>query len=430
MLSVFKKETEITIHIDAIANTPVITNWYQVENLCRMINSNDAGAKEAARALRKKLESGSPQQQLNVITMIQAMIDRCGSRFKAEMATSKFVQALSFTIWSGWTDIHVRARLIERLAVWAQACGGDPGLVSIQNLHRKVLDDRCLMQSVSASSPTNNPNSVVRPPMTREQRLSQIMSDVELADNNAHMLHEAVIFANPELEAVEENVLIKEFYSKCITLHRGMQIYLAEVVESSEPNEVCLASILSVNEELTRALTSYGQMMDRRQVVRTQAATRPSDIDTGAGVDPWVRVTSSPSMSHDLMTFAREGSPAKDNGKGAGSYEECSAAQDPSVASHTATTAESPFDPFADEPYYVSGPTETDLVSSAIRSGKQRAETAHGHHQEDGLSPQEREQLLRLLRDDAVVGSSSSGTELEASSSSSTGISATVSPVV
>ena len=45
------------------------------------------------------------------------------------------------------------------------------------------------------------------------QRLSQIMTDVELADNNAHMLHEAVSFANPELEAVEENELIKVWHN-------------------------------------------------------------------------------------------------------------------------------------------------------------------------------------------------------------------------
>lgn len=36
----------------------------------------------------------------------------------------------------------------------------------------------------------------------------QIMQDIELANSNAHMLVEAVSFADPELEAVEENALI------------------------------------------------------------------------------------------------------------------------------------------------------------------------------------------------------------------------------
>lgn len=36
-----------------------------------------------------------------------------------------------------------------------------------------------------------------------------IRQDIELANNNAHMLSEAVSFADPDLEAVEENDLIK-----------------------------------------------------------------------------------------------------------------------------------------------------------------------------------------------------------------------------
>lgn len=39
--------------------------------------------------------------------------------------------------------------------------------------------------------------------------MRQMAQDIELARNNAHMLIEAVSFADPELEAIEENELIK-----------------------------------------------------------------------------------------------------------------------------------------------------------------------------------------------------------------------------
>jgi hypothetical protein len=42
-----------------------------------------------------------------------------------------------------------------------------------------------------------------------EQQMRQMAQDIEVARNNAHMLIEAVSFADPEMEAIEENELIK-----------------------------------------------------------------------------------------------------------------------------------------------------------------------------------------------------------------------------
>lgn len=39
--------------------------------------------------------------------------------------------------------------------------------------------------------------------------MRQMAQDIELARNNAHMLIEAVSFADPDLEAIEENELIQ-----------------------------------------------------------------------------------------------------------------------------------------------------------------------------------------------------------------------------
>jgi len=39
--------------------------------------------------------------------------------------------------------------------------------------------------------------------------MRQMAQDIEVARNNAHMLIEAVSFADPEMEAIEENELIK-----------------------------------------------------------------------------------------------------------------------------------------------------------------------------------------------------------------------------
>lgn len=41
--------------------------------------------------------------------------------------------------------------------------------------------------------------------------MRQMAQDIELARNNAHMLIEAVSFADPDLEAIEENELIQVY---------------------------------------------------------------------------------------------------------------------------------------------------------------------------------------------------------------------------
>lgn len=49
------------------------------------------------------------------------------------------------------------------------------------------------------------------------QQMRQMAQDIELARNNAHMLIEAVSFADPDLEAIEENELIQVYWGLLIS---------------------------------------------------------------------------------------------------------------------------------------------------------------------------------------------------------------------
>jgi D-alanyl-D-alanine dipeptidase len=123
-----------------------------------------------------------------------------------------------------------------------------------------------------------------------------------------------------------------------------------------------LAGLLTANEELARALLSYDQMMRRRRAVQASRATATFRADTGS----FARVRDSyiPSREGtDMISFSREGSPTSDDGRGTGD-----SSQTAQHSSHTTTPAVDvpSVDPFADEPYYVSGPAD---VASVIRSG-------------------------------------------------------------
>ncbi|KAG0201013.1 putative actin patch assembly and actin polymerization protein [Mortierella sp. GBA30] len=320
-------------------------------------------AKEAGKALRKKLRLGRPQQQMNAITLIQAMVDGCGSKFKVQLATTKFAEDIEAVVIADATDVNVKIRLMERLETWATSFAADPGLAVIPQLYYQLVRNNTPR---SQTSSRGGPPSPPRAPVSPEQQMRQMAQDIELARNNAHMLIEAVSFADPELEAIEENELIKEFHSKCQTLQRGIQQYLSEMTESASPNEQWLTSLLACNQDLVQAFTAYNQMMERQHLSKVTKASEMADVVPNRTGDSSPNGPQSP--SEDLMSFAD--TPGVHHGSGAGNGHAnsngniVSNGSGKGVASPATTQAA---DPFGDEPYFVTGPAD---VAAAVKMGK------------------------------------------------------------
>ncbi|KAG0358359.1 hypothetical protein BGZ54_010459 [Gamsiella multidivaricata] len=237
-------------------------------------------------------------------------------------------------------------------------------------------------------------------------KMMQIFQDIGLANNIAHMLVEAVSFADPELEAIEENELILEFHSKCITLHRGIQIYLTEVTEAPIPNEKCLTSLLACNEELVMAFTAYDNMIERCRSTRTVRANQSIDVTAAqqaSGLQHIHNKTSDMLIQRPI---------AIDEGSGVGSgYTLMDSINSKSKGVSQSPKLESYAGPFANDLYRISEPGD---VSTAIRNGK-RPDThqeALSSSEKDAFSEQERE-LIQLIKDQSLqdigrIGSSSS----------------------
>ncbi|KAF9301367.1 putative actin patch assembly and actin polymerization protein [Mortierella antarctica] len=366
-MGLFSKQSAITSQIDTITALTSITQWDAVAALCETVNAKDDGAKEAGKALRKKLRFGRPQQQMNALTLIQAMVDGCGSKFKAQMATAKFAEDIEAVVISDATDANVKIRLMERLADWADKFIGDPGLAIIPQLYYNLVKNNTPRQLQHSRGDAPSPP---RAPITPEQQMRQMAQDIELARNNAHMLIEAVSFADPDLEAIEENELIQEFHSKCQTLQRGIQQYLSEMTESANPNEQWLTSLLACNQELVQAFTAYNQMMERQHLSKV---TKASQNDLPTTQPPEAK------PNQDLISFgdgagvgigqgAGNGfgdSNGHSNGNLNGKYTNGNPV---SNGKGSALASSQPAkDPFADEPYYVTGAAE---VATAVKMGK------------------------------------------------------------
>ncbi|KAF9131943.1 putative actin patch assembly and actin polymerization protein [Mortierella sp. 14UC] len=363
-MGLFTKQTVISTQIDAITNLQTISQWDTIAALCETVNAKDDGAKEAAKALRKKLRVGRPQQQMNAITLIQALVDGCGSKFKAQLATAKFAEDIEAVVVADATDANVKIRLMESLEGWANTFVSDPGLAIIPHLYNSLVKSNTPRQSPHQRG---GPPSPPRAPITPEQQMRQMAQDIELARNNAHMLIEAVSFADPDLEAIEENDLIKEFHSKCQSLQRGIQQYLSEITESANPNEQWLTSLLACNQELVQAFTAYNQMMERQHLNKATKASETANpllSRNGNGLPNGQHVP-----TDDLLSFGDTQVAGEGAGVGNGhAYSNGHGASNGKGAAHNVPASQNAAqDPFADEPYHVGSQND---VSTAVRMGK------------------------------------------------------------
>ncbi|KAF9425398.1 putative actin patch assembly and actin polymerization protein, partial [Entomortierella beljakovae] len=342
--------------------------------------------KEASKAIRKWLRGTTPQQQMNTISIIQGLVLGCGSKFRAQLASPEVVMELEGVLYSGYTNIYVRGRLLERLAAWSNEFSLDASMSPIINIHQKAIRSRSLVALVNP--PQRQPSGPTQ--VTPEQRMTQILQDIELANNNAHMLVEAISFADPEVEAIEENELIKEFHSKCLTLQRGIQIYLSEVTNSTVPNETCLASLLNCNQELLAALSNYGQTMERIKKDKALKAKMTDSSNT---------VLRNLDQSHARQSLESIESVFEGAGVGASGFKE------KLKPKYSHPLQETAYDPFNDELYRI---TDKSDIATAIKIGKQPVYSRDVGNSNDDESDEEK-LMIKQMKEHSLMHTTKKG---------------------
>ena len=112
-------------------------NWQQVSDVCDVVNSRDDGAKEAMRAIRRRLRVKHVAVQLRTLLLTQAMFDNCGAKFRVQLAAKDTIKDLDKLYTSPATDPIVRVKLYESLQAWSAVLQHEPGMLAIPNLLAK-----------------------------------------------------------------------------------------------------------------------------------------------------------------------------------------------------------------------------------------------------------------------------------------------------
>lgn len=104
-----------------------------------VVNLQDTGPTEAARAIRKKLKYGNLHRQLRALTLLDGLIQNAGPRFQRTFADEPLLERLRFCGTASLSDPEVKKKCAELFRSWAVDYKGVRGMEQVANLYKVAL---------------------------------------------------------------------------------------------------------------------------------------------------------------------------------------------------------------------------------------------------------------------------------------------------
>ena len=105
-------------------------------DLVEVVNIQDSGPTEAARAIRKKLKYGNIHRQLRALTILDALIQNAGPHFQRSFADEPLLERLRFCATAPTSDSEVRKKCDELFRGWAAQYRNTRGMERVAKLYK------------------------------------------------------------------------------------------------------------------------------------------------------------------------------------------------------------------------------------------------------------------------------------------------------
>ncbi|KAK1832453.1 hypothetical protein QBC39DRAFT_348766 [Podospora conica] len=129
----------VSVMIDQMTNASVPENDLGgLPELVEVVNIQDTGPAEAARALRKKLKYGNVHRQLRALTILDALIENAGPQFKRSFADEPLLERLRFCASAPTSDPEVRKKCDELFRGWASQYKNTRGMERVAKLYKEL----------------------------------------------------------------------------------------------------------------------------------------------------------------------------------------------------------------------------------------------------------------------------------------------------
>ncbi|ORZ25222.1 hypothetical protein BCR42DRAFT_3834 [Absidia repens] len=219
--------TTITNDIEKMTNgDQTELDWGLLFQVCEVVNNSELGAKEARKLLQKKMLSSDAKTQVISLEILNALSENCKEKLKDQLAAKSFGEDLELLATQKATNDDVHSKLVQCLQNWVSNFGTDPSFGAICRVHELVMHgvpqptkSGRLAGNLfkpyplpSSAAATRNEASTGDHHHRRQPRSDKpvdIMSDVEVAKNNAQLFSQTLSFTDPTQEDITKNELIQ-----------------------------------------------------------------------------------------------------------------------------------------------------------------------------------------------------------------------------
>jgi hypothetical protein len=137
IISQKKPYSAVTVTIERLTSEAIpVDDFSGIPDLVEVVNLQDTGPSEAARAIRKKLKYGNLHRQLRALTLLDGLIENAGPRFQRSFADEALLERLRFCGTAGLSDPEVKKKCSELFRAWAVQYKNTRGMEQVASLYK------------------------------------------------------------------------------------------------------------------------------------------------------------------------------------------------------------------------------------------------------------------------------------------------------
>ncbi|CAH8378019.1 unnamed protein product [Eruca vesicaria subsp. sativa] len=249
-------------------------DWAMNLEICDMLNTDPAQAKDVVKGVKKKIGSRNPKTQLLALTLLETIVKNCGDMVHMHVAEKGVIHEM-VRIAKKKPDIHVKEKILVLIDTWQEAFGGPrarypqyyagyqellrAGAVFPQRSERSAPVFTPPQTQPLSSYPPNlrnaGPSNDVADPSAEPEFPTLSLSEIQNAKGIMDVLAEMLSALEPgNKEDLKQEVMV-DLVEQCRT-YKQRVVHLV----NSSADESLLCQGLALNDDLQRVLTSYEAM--------------------------------------------------------------------------------------------------------------------------------------------------------------------------
>uniref|UniRef100_A0A182IUC1 VHS domain-containing protein n=1 Tax=Anopheles atroparvus TaxID=41427 RepID=A0A182IUC1_ANOAO len=284
-------------------------NWALNMEICDMINESSDGARDAMKAIRKRLAQNAGKNYtviMYTLTVLETCVKNCGKPFHVLVAQKEFIQELVKLIGpKNDPPPIVQEKVLSQIQIWADAFRSQPDLNGVVQVYQELknkgiefpatdLDaiapiytpQRSVPDGAPAPEPvatlpvsphhhaSQTPGSPAMPPPSSlsQDQIAKLQSELDIVAMNMSILGEMLTELKPGQEDAVDYKLLTDLAATC----REMQARIVDLIGKVQHDELT-AELLRLNDELNNLFLRHARYEKNRDPKSAASAT-PSAI--------------------------------------------------------------------------------------------------------------------------------------------------------